>query len=159
MAFKSQISVTLSSTESEFHALSEVTEEITFVLQILEFLEIEVTKPIIVKIDNLGAIYLANNNTSSQRTRYIDMRRHYFREYIASDAIKILFVPSELNTSDIFTKHLPIRVFKKHSDSFMWKDEINGKSNEWKTSKEGCCEMNFSNYGHLCMLADFDRRK
>ena len=49
---KAQRSVTLSSTEAEWIALSEVTKEIIFVLQLLESLGIKVNIPITVGVDN-----------------------------------------------------------------------------------------------------------
>jgi hypothetical protein len=54
---KASNSVTLSSTESEYIVLSEVTKEIMFVKQVLETMGIGLKLPITVKIDNVGAIY------------------------------------------------------------------------------------------------------
>jgi hypothetical protein len=49
-------SVTLSSTEAEYFALSEVTKEVMFVKQVLETMGINLVLPILVKVDNVGAI-------------------------------------------------------------------------------------------------------
>ncbi len=65
---KSGKSVTLSSTEAEYFALSEVAKEVIFVKQLVASMEITIAFPIIIKVDNVGAIYLANNHTTSQRT-------------------------------------------------------------------------------------------
>jgi len=51
-----QRSVTLSSSEAEFVALSEATKEIKFIVQVLLSIGIEVMLPVIVCIDNVGAI-------------------------------------------------------------------------------------------------------
>jgi len=74
---KSGKSVTLSSTEAEYFALSELAKEILFVKQILEHMRIQVEYPMIIHTDNIGAIYLSNNYTTSQRTRHIDTRCHF----------------------------------------------------------------------------------
>ena len=58
---KQQVSVTLSSTEAEYVALSEAAKEIKFLYQVLQTLGITVTLPIIVKVDNIGAIFMAEN--------------------------------------------------------------------------------------------------
>jgi hypothetical protein len=54
-------SVTLSSTEAEYFALSEVTKFVTFAKQGLETMGILLSLPIKIKADNFGAIYLAKN--------------------------------------------------------------------------------------------------
>jgi hypothetical protein len=73
---KASNSVTLSSTEAEYIALSEVTKEIMFVKQVLETIGIGLKLPITVKIDNVGAIYLSNNHSLRQRTKHIEIRKH-----------------------------------------------------------------------------------
>ena len=55
---KAQGAVALSSTEAEYYALSEAVMEIKFIVQILQFLEIEIEYPIDIFVDNVGAIYL-----------------------------------------------------------------------------------------------------
>jgi hypothetical protein len=54
---KSGKSVTLSSTEAEYVAVSEVAKEIFFVKQILEGVRLVINYPIIIKCDNIGAVY------------------------------------------------------------------------------------------------------
>jgi hypothetical protein len=118
VAWKSKAgkSVTLSSTEAEYFALSEVTKEIMFIKQVLESMGINLTLPILVKVDNVGAIYLSNNFSLSQRTKHIDVRRHYVREYVQDGIIKTIFVPTDQNEADIHTKNTPEDVFIKHRD-------------------------------------------
>lgn len=53
--------VTLSSSEAEYVAISEVSAEILFVKQVMEFFGLKIDYPIIVRVDNVGAIYLAEN--------------------------------------------------------------------------------------------------
>jgi len=115
---KSQRSITLSSTEAEYVALSEVTAEIMFIKQILEFLEMKMELPIKVHVDNVGAIYLANNSTIGQRTKHIDVRYHYVREYIEDGIVTIIFVKSGDNDADIFTKNTPGELHNKHIEKF-----------------------------------------
>jgi hypothetical protein len=116
---RAQKSVTLSSTEAEYVAISEVSAEIMFIKQLLESLNIQVNLPIIVHVDNVGAIYLSNNATTSQRTKHIDIRYHYVREYIEDGILKILFVKSEQNDADIYTKNLSQDLYYEHSRKYM----------------------------------------
>jgi Reverse transcriptase (RNA-dependent DNA polymerase) len=116
---KGQKAVTLSSSEAEYVAISEVCAEIMFLKQILEFLKIQVTLPIIVRVDNVGAIYLAHNAVSGPRMKHVDIRYHFVRDYIEEGVIKIIFVKSEENDSDIYTKNLGDELFKKHSKKYI----------------------------------------
>ena len=56
---RGQKSVTLSTTEAEYVACSEVVKEVLFILQLLKHLRVEVKLPILVHVDNIGAIFLA----------------------------------------------------------------------------------------------------
>ena len=65
---KSMRSVVLSTTEAEYVAISEVVKGIKFVHQILESMDVKVPLPIKVRVDNIGAIWLATNSGVSKRT-------------------------------------------------------------------------------------------
>ena len=71
---KGMKSVVLSTTEAEYMALSEVVKELKFIAQLLQTMNIEVELPITVHVDNVGAIWLSNNHTTSDRTKHIDIR-------------------------------------------------------------------------------------
>ena len=75
-------------------------------IQILEFLGITVEKPVEVMVDNIGAIYMSQNQMSSSRTRHMDTRCHYVNDLQESGLIKVKFVRSEDNVSDIVTKNV-----------------------------------------------------
>jgi hypothetical protein len=60
-------SVTLSSTEADYVALSKITEEVMFVKLVLETMGIKLNLTILVKVDNVGAIYLSNNHSLSHQ--------------------------------------------------------------------------------------------
>jgi hypothetical protein len=64
---KGQKSVKLLSSKARFVALSEGAKDIKFVVQILLSMGIPVKLPVIVKVDNVGAIFMAENVTTSTR--------------------------------------------------------------------------------------------
>ena len=75
-------SVVLSTSEAEYMALSEVVKELKFIVQLLQTMNIEVELlPITVHVDNVGAIWLSNNCTTSGRTKHIDIRTSFVKEY------------------------------------------------------------------------------
>jgi len=54
-------------------------------LYLLRHMKIEVELPICVNVDNIGAIFLAENQNSSDRTKHVDIRYHFIRQYIRWD--------------------------------------------------------------------------
>jgi hypothetical protein len=120
---KGQKSVSLSSTEAEYMAISEVAMEILYIVGILKFLGVPLKYPIEVQVDNIGAVYLSKNATTGNRTKHIDTRYHFVREYIEDGIVKVIFVRSEENDADIFTKNLNTETFNKHCESIGLRDE------------------------------------
>jgi Reverse transcriptase (RNA-dependent DNA polymerase) len=116
---KSGKSVTLSSTEAEYFAISELAKELIYLKQLIEHLGIKLEYPIIVRVDNVGAIFIGNNFTTSQRTKHIDIRAHFVREFIEDGIIKIVFIKSEDNDADIFTKNAAEETFMRHTQKFL----------------------------------------
>ena len=112
---KAQASVALSSTEAEFYALSEAAKEIKFIVQVLISMGIPVKLPVIVRVDNVGAIFMSENVSTSSRTKHTDTRYHYVREFVEEGFVKIIFVRSEDNTSDPFAKNTPGSIYDKHT--------------------------------------------
>ena len=86
---------------------------------ILEFLNVKVSYPMMVRVDNVGTMFLANNPALSQRTKHISVRQHFIREHVENGLIKIIFVKSKFNTADIFTKNLSQELFIRHSTNLM----------------------------------------
>ena len=102
---KSMKSVVLSTTEEEYVAVSEVVKEIKVLYQMLRSMEIKGPLPIKVQVDNVGAVWLANNSSVSERTKHVDLRAHFVRDMIKDQVIEINFVKSAENDSDIMTRN------------------------------------------------------
>ncbi|KAG7337993.1 gag-polypeptide of LTR copia-type [Nitzschia inconspicua] len=118
---KQQGGVTLSSSEAEYYAISEVSMELKFIKMVMDFLDIDPGGPMKVFVDNIGAIHLANNATSGSRTKHIDTRLHFVRELTQGDdkIIDIEFVRSEENQSDTFTKNTSNETFWRLTSKYM----------------------------------------
>jgi hypothetical protein len=118
---KQQGGVTLSSSEAEYYAISEVGMELKFVSMIMDFIEIDSSTPMKVYVDDIGAIHLANNASSGTRTKHIDTRQHFVRELAQGDnkTLDIDFVRSDENQSDTFTKNTTTELFWKHTTKYM----------------------------------------
>jgi hypothetical protein len=72
--------------------------------------------PMLLHMDNTGAIYLSNSQAVGSRTKHIDICTHYVRNLII---IKTLFVKLENNAADIFTKNVTQYLFLKHTLGYM----------------------------------------
>ena len=69
----------------------------------------------IVRADNMGAIFMAENANSSTRMRHIDIRWHFTRNLTKDKVIQIIFCVSADNKSDGMTKNVPQDIHERHS--------------------------------------------
>ena len=117
---KGMKSVVLSTTEAEYMALSEVVKELKFIMQLLQTMNITVELPITVHVDNVGAIWLSNNRNTGDRTKHIDIRTSFVKEYQEDGKIITKFVKSDDNEADIFTKNTSNIIFQRHQEKLVW---------------------------------------
>ena len=116
---KSQKRFSLSSSEVEYIALSEAVKEVMFIVQLLGNMKIAVKYPVMVRNDNVGAIFMASNLTTTCCTKHMDRRYKYVNEYVEDRVVKIVFVKSAENESDILTKNLSAELHEKHSKNMV----------------------------------------
>jgi hypothetical protein len=111
---KGQTTVSLFSTEAEYISLSEAVRKVKFISHVYNEIKIEYKKPINVYVDNIGAIFLAGNRNSSDRSKHIDMKYHFVRDLIDEGLIDVKFVCSPENLADLFTKNLNGELYEMH---------------------------------------------
>ena len=63
----------------------------------------------------IGAIFIGSNVAVSQRSKHIDVRYHFVREFVHDGFIRIIFVKTVDNDADIFTKNLSGELHEKHA--------------------------------------------
>ena len=112
---KSQKSVSLSSSKAEYIALSKAVKEVMFFEQLLESMQIVVKHPITVRVDNVGTIFMASNIMTTSHTKHVDIWYKYVNEYVEDGIVKIIFVKSTDNDSNILTKNLSTELHEKHA--------------------------------------------
>ena len=94
-------------------------------LQVLNSVGVKVQTPVIVRVDNMGAIFMTDNATSSTRTRHIDIRWHFTRNLVKDQVIEIIFCKSAENKADGYTKNVSSDIYEAHSPDFvMDKSEV-----------------------------------
>ena len=60
------------------------------------------------------AIFMASNITTIPCTKHVDIKYQYVNKYVEDAAVKIIFVQSAENDSDILTKNLSVELHEKH---------------------------------------------
>ena len=102
-----QSCVALSTTEAEYVAASDATKEGIWLRRLLLDLNPEWNVPLPLLCDNQSAIRLIRNPEFHQRTKHIDVRYHFIRGHHEAKEIDVLYVPTEEQLADPFTKPLP----------------------------------------------------
>jgi hypothetical protein len=109
---KRQELVMLSTTKAEYIAQTHAAKEALWISMFRsEVFGISQTL-ITLHTNNQGAIALAKDNCFHARTKHIDIQYHFIRELIEQKKVKIIYIPSADNISDILTKALPSPQFK-----------------------------------------------
>ena len=89
-----------------------------YVKKTIESIGLEVTIPMILNVDNKGARDLMNNWSVGGRTQHINVKYYFLRDLKEQNIVKVEWIPSGENSSDMFTKNLPTDLFAKHSSNF-----------------------------------------
>ncbi|XP_019191498.1 PREDICTED: uncharacterized protein LOC109186038 [Ipomoea nil] len=108
---KKQCTVTRSSTEAEYKALTDVSIEVTWVVSLLQELGLHSGQPATLWCDNLGVTYLCANPVFHARTKHVEIDYHFVRDKVASGDFLVNYVSTTDQLADIFTKPLPSPCF------------------------------------------------
>jgi uncharacterized protein YlbG (UPF0298 family) len=121
-------SVSLLVTEEELVAAIQCVQEMLYVKKVIESIELYVELPMSLTMDSKGAKDIINNWSVGGRMRHIEVKYYFLRELKEKGLIKVEWIYSEDNCSDIFTKHLNGAAFHKHIQMFCG-SEIRGEGN------------------------------
>uniref|UniRef100_A0AAV1UMW7 Uncharacterized protein n=1 Tax=Peronospora matthiolae TaxID=2874970 RepID=A0AAV1UMW7_9STRA len=101
---KKQGGVSLSTTEAEFVAASEVARELICLHQMLGEVGMAPVVPMLMHVDNQAAICQIEGEASSIKAKHIDVRNKYLRDLARRGIITAQHVRSELMIADLMTK-------------------------------------------------------
>ncbi|PON82508.1 hypothetical protein TorRG33x02_217530, partial [Trema orientale] len=110
---KKQSVVARSSAEAEFRSLANGISELLWVKMLLEELQAPKIMPLKLYCDNKAAISIAHNPVHHDRTKHVEVDRHFIKEKIENGTLCITYVTSGEQTADILTKGLTKPVFDK----------------------------------------------
>ena len=103
---KRQSCTAISTTEAEYVAASNATQEAVWIQRLLGQIGQLPPCPVRILCDNQSAISLVHNPAHHQRTKHIDVKFHFIREKQASNFIDIVYIDTQHQLADIFTKPL-----------------------------------------------------
>lgn len=106
-ACRKQSCVSLSSTEAEFIALSEACQEAMWLRRLLIDMHQSIRGPTMIYEDNQSCLKLIKEEKFSNRTKHIDTKYHFVKEYVDRQIIKCEYCPTGSMVADLFTKPLP----------------------------------------------------
>ncbi|KAA0057625.1 Cysteine-rich RLK (RECEPTOR-like protein kinase) 8 [Cucumis melo var. makuwa] len=94
------------SAEAEYRAMNlGICEEI-WLQKVLSDLHQECETPLKLFCDNKAAISIANNQVQHDRTKHVEIDRHFIKEILDSGSICIPYIPSSQQVADVLTKEL-----------------------------------------------------
>jgi hypothetical protein len=115
---RKQATVSLSSTEAEYKAISDSCKEGLWLRHVLSELRLRPGTAIPIHVDNEGAEALAKNPEHHARTKHIHARYHFVRECLADEEITLLHVSTKEMLADMLTKPLPRLMLERHRQMF-----------------------------------------
>ncbi len=118
MKSKQQNSVAISVTEAELASATMCAQDMLYGKRVIESMGLSVELPMILEIDNKGAVHLANNWSVGGRTRHMEVRQFFLRELKENGIIHTVWCPGDEMSSDLFTKNLGGELFNKHSETY-----------------------------------------
>ncbi|XP_074328152.1 secreted RxLR effector protein 161-like [Apium graveolens] len=105
--------VALSSCEAEFIAATAAACQGIWLQKLLSEVSDSYVGSVVLYVDNKSAIDLAKNPVFHGRSKHIDIRYHFIREYVERGEIIIKYVKTDEQKADVLTKVLPVVKFEK----------------------------------------------
>ncbi|RVW71043.1 Retrovirus-related Pol polyprotein from transposon RE1 [Vitis vinifera] len=103
---KKQSVVARSSAEAEFRAMAQGICEGIWLNKLLEELGVPLKHPMVLYCDNQATISIAKNPVHHDRTKHVEIDRHFIKEKIEEGVFKVSYTPTNYQTADILTKAL-----------------------------------------------------
>uniref|UniRef100_A0A803LIK5 Uncharacterized protein n=1 Tax=Chenopodium quinoa TaxID=63459 RepID=A0A803LIK5_CHEQI len=110
---KLQKVVAMSSAEAEFRGIAKGITEVLWLRKLLTELRYAPRKSCKLYCDNMAAIRISENPVQHDRTKHVEIDRHFIRDHLDGKVISLPFVRSEDQLADILTKAVTMQAFER----------------------------------------------
>ncbi|KAL4346425.1 hypothetical protein GQ457_17G007970 [Hibiscus cannabinus] len=110
---KKQSVVSRSSVEAEYKALAQGICEGIWLQRLLEELGLKKFTPFDLQSDNQSAIGIAKNPIHHDRTKHVEIDRHFILEKVNNGEVTLNYIPTREQLADVLTKALPRNSFEE----------------------------------------------
>ena len=111
MVQKSWQHVALSTAEAMYMAASLASREALWLRKLLVNLFGQELRPMTIYCDNQRCIQLSENLVFHDRSKHIEIRYHFIRDYVETGAVMLQYISTNKQVADILTKSLGRRKF------------------------------------------------
>jgi hypothetical protein len=118
-----QTSVTLSVTEAEFVSGCQAAQDMLFAMRVHELNGLKVKKPMLLELNNKGAVNLSHNWSVRGRLCHDSIHQSFLRELEEEGVLEVKWIPGDKSSADLFTKNLATKDFEKHTMEYCGYDE------------------------------------
>ncbi|KAL5840582.1 hypothetical protein ACOSQ4_013190 [Xanthoceras sorbifolium] len=109
---KKQAVVSKSSAESEFRSMATGICEGIWLKRVMAELGMDDQGSVKIMCDNQAAISMAKDPVFHDKTKHVEIDRHFIKEKLEGGIIKLIYTPTSSQTADILTKPLPRSSFE-----------------------------------------------
>ena len=110
--------IALSVCEAEVIAMVQCVQEMMYLKKLLTSMKLKVSQPMILEVDNKGAVDLANGWSIGGGTKHMDVRIMFLRELKEQGTLLVKWIATQDNAADIFTKNVDPSTFERHVEVF-----------------------------------------
>lgn len=119
---KLQKTVSTSSAEAEYMAISSTVKEIIWIQQVLQEITgntVTMETPLLY-CDNQAAIAISKNDIHHDRTKHIDISHHFIRQKVKEQKLILEWISTKEQVADILTKPLGSILFQQFRDKIVF---------------------------------------
>lgn len=103
---RKQTITTLSSTDSEYIAITEACKELIWLTNLSRTFGYSSNLPMQLKTDSQSCISRVKNRKSSNLSKHIDVKFHFIKQLVTEKKLNLTYVPTNDNIADLLTKPL-----------------------------------------------------
>ncbi len=125
-----QKTVALSSCEAELNTAVLCVQDMIYGKILLESIVLKVQLPMILEMDNKGAVDLINSFRVGGCMCHIDIKQCFLTDLKEAKQLIVDWIPSSENNADMFTKNLDGPLFKKYAEMLLGEHALGGKGGD-----------------------------